>query len=342
MPRIAYWYREMSEYIEIDLRLLRERHEVEVTGCPSRWPRPLDTWRKVGRADVVVSWFASAHALLPALFARLRGRPFVIVVGGYDTACLPGIDYGHQRGGVRAGIAWAVLALATRVVAISPFTVREAAALGVPADRTAMIPLGLDPARYACDAAREPDLVITTGGVNRSNLSRKGLEPFVRAAALRPELRFVVVGAWMDDAIDHLRSIATPNVTFTGRVSHEDKVRWMTRAACAVQASRHEAFGLSLAESMLCGAVPVVTDAGALPWVAGGTGEVIADATPEAIAAGLDAARARGGSAHRAARTHVLEQFTVARRREGLERLLDDALGAHPVEHAAPRAREAA
>ena len=31
MARIAYFYRELSEYIEIDLRALSERHTVSVT-----------------------------------------------------------------------------------------------------------------------------------------------------------------------------------------------------------------------------------------------------------------------------------------------------------------------
>ena len=334
--RIAYFYREMSEYIEIDLRALGERHALEVAGSTSRWPRPLATWRAVGRSDVAMSWFASWHALAPALASRLRARPFVVVVGGYDTACLPGIEYGHQRGGFKALVARAVMALATRVVAISPFTVREARALGVPASRLVLVPLGLDPARYASGVAREPDLVITTGGVNRSNLTRKGLESFVRAAALLPELRFVVIGGWSDDAIEHLRAIAGPNVAFTGRVPHEDKVRWMSRAAIAVQASQHEAFGLSLAEGMLCGCVPVVTDAGALPWVAGGTGAVVSTQEPRSIAEGVRAALALGPAAGRAARERVLAEFTVEARTARLEALLAGVTGRSAGEPGAP------
>ncbi len=329
MARLAYFYREMSEYIEIDLRLLRQRHDVVVTGCPSRWPRPVATWRTVAAADAVMAWFASWHALWPATCARLQGKPFVIVVGGYDTAALPGIAYGHQRGGLRRLVARAVLALATRVLAISEFTVREVRALGVPDDRVSLVPLGLDPERYDAGEERDPGLVVTVGGVNRSNLTRKGLEPFVRAAALLPQARFVVIGAWMDDAIAHLRTIATPNVHFTGRLSHGDKVDWLARAAAIVQPSQHEAFGLALAEGMLCGAVPVVTDAGALPWVAGDSGVVTASAAPEALAQAIARALALPADAGRRARARVLESFSLARRDAGLEAVLS-AAGVRP------------
>lgn len=323
MARIAYYYREMSEYIEIDLRRLGERHSLTVVGAPTRWPRPLATWREVAGSDVIMTWFASWHALTPALCARLQGKPFVLTVGGYDTACLPGIGYGHQRGGPKAWLARLLTHLATHIVSISDSTRGELEAMGAPLDRVVQIPLGLDPARYRCEPAREAGLVVTTGGVNHNNLSRKGIEPFVRAAAHAPECRFVVIGAWMDDAVELLRAVATPNVTFTGRLSHEDKVAWLARAEVVVQASQHEAFGLSLAEGMLCGATPVVTRAGALPWVAGGTGVVIERQAPSTLAAGVRAARALGRAAGARARARVLESFTEDRRAEALHALLD-------------------
>lgn len=339
MARIAYYYRELSEYIEIDLRRLGERHTLTVVGSANRWPRPLATWREVAAADVVMSWFASWHALTPALCARLQRKPFVLTVGGYDTACLPGIDYGHQRGGVKQWLARLVMRLATRIVSISESTEAELTSLGVSLEQVVRIPLGLDPTRYACEDTRESGLVVTTGGVNHNNLRRKGLEVFVRAAALAPECRFVVIGAWMDDAIELLRALATPNVEFTGRLSHADKVAWLARAEVVVQASQHEAFGLSMAEGMLCGAVPVVTRAGALPWVAGGTGVVIERQAPASLAAGVRAARALGADAGRRARSRVLDEFTEDRRAASLLTLVDGLTT--PMPTIAPPAHEA-
>ncbi len=326
MARIAYFYREMSEYIEIDLRRLAERHVVSVVGTPSRWPRPLATWREVSSVDVVMSWFASWHSLAPAVCAKLQRKPFIVTVGGYDTACLPDIGYGHQRGGVRRWIARLVMRLATRIVSISEATTREVAEAYPRLSSITQIPLGLAPGRYASSETREAGLVVTTGGVNHNNLKRKGLEAFVRAAAHAPECRFVVIGAWMDDAIELLRAVATPNVHFTGRITHEDKVAWLSRAEVVVQASQHEAFGLSLAEGMLCGATPVVTRAGALPWVAGGTGVIIERQAPSPLAAGIRTARALGASAGQLARTRVLECFTEDRRAAALHELVELAL----------------
>ncbi len=337
MSRIAYFYRELSEYIDIDLRALAREHDVTVTTWGSRWPQPLRTWQIARAHDVGMSWFASWHALLPALCFRMAGKPFVLTVGGYDTACLPGIDYGHQRGGFKSLIARAVMNLATHVVGISDFTMRELQVLGVDKHKCSMVPLGLEPARYAHSAEREAGLVITTGGVNRSNLTRKGLETFVRAAALVPEARFVLVGPWMDDAAAHLRVVATSNVTLTGKLSHADKVAMMWRADVVVQASRHEAFGLSLAESMLCGAAPVVTNAGALPWVAGDAGVVVESQDPAVVAAGIRAALAHSRESGARARARVLAEFTLERRAAALGALLAQATGRPAPAFAASR-----
>ncbi len=323
MARITYFYREMSEYIQIDLDLLRERHDLTVIECRSRWPRPLRLLRLVRSSDIVMSWFASWHSLLPALACRLLGKPMLVTAGGYDTATGTESGYGAARGWFKRLVTRLTMRLATRLVVVSQFARREALAAGADLAKLVVVPHGLEPARYLDPGVAREELAVTVGGVNTSNLTRKGLESFVRAAARLPQLRFVVVGAWMDGAIDRLRGIATPNVTFTGRVSHEEKVAWLWRARIAVQASRHEAFGLSLAESMLCGAVPVVTDAGALPEVVGDTGVIVASQDPDDLADGIRRALGLGPHAGQRAQDRVRSRFTIDQRRA----LLHDVVG---------------
>ena len=327
MARVVYFYREMSEYIQIDLDLLRERHDVTVIECRSRWPRPLRLLRLVRSSDVVMSWFASWHALFPALTCRLLGKPMVLTVGGYDTATGTASGYGAARGRFKRLVTWLALRLATRLLVVSQFARRDALAAGADPAKLVMVPHGLDPARYADPGMEREDLAVTVGGVNTSNLTRKGLEPFVRAAARLPQVHFVVIGAWMDGAIDRLRLLATPNLTFTGRLSHEEKVAWLWRARVVVQVSQHEAFGLSLAEGMLCGAVPVVTDAGALWEVVGDTGVIVASQDPETIAEGVRRALTLGAGGSKRARERILACFTIDRRRALLHGLVEQATG---------------
>jgi glycosyltransferase involved in cell wall biosynthesis len=284
-------------------------------------------WQAVRRCDVLFCWFASRHSLLPALAGRVLGRPVVIVVGGYDTANMPQIAYGHQRGGLRKYVARATMTLATGLIVHSRYICAEAVReAGVPAKKLAVVYLGLpsaDAAPGEGGAAREADLVLTVGNVDRANLHRKGLEPFVQAAALLPHLRFVLVGEWLDGAIDDLRAIAPPNVTFTGRLCEAELHDLFGRAAVYVQASAHEGFGMALAEAMAAGCAPVVTRAGALPEVVGDAGVYAASADPGALATAIEHTLAAGRLLGEAARAHTAQSFTLECRARALAAVLE-------------------
>ena len=166
-------------------------------------------------------------------------------------------------------------------------------------------------------------LVVTAGNVDHTNLQRKGLEPFVRAAALLPDIPFVLIGRWQDNAIHHLRSAAPSNVRFTGWVSDEQLYSYFARARVYLQASRHEGFGLSVAEAMLCRCIPVTTRAGALPEVTGDAGVYLNSQEPNAIADGIRRAFASDYELGQRARERILLNFPVAKRKLQLFDLID-------------------
>ena len=124
---------------------------------------------------------------------------------------------------------------------------------------------------------------------------QKGQLPFVEAARLVPDVRFTFAGKWLDESVEELRARAGENVEFTGWLSDEDLHAAYRRAAVYVQASRHEGFGLAVAEAMLAGCVPVVMNVTAMPEVVGDAGVLIESQEPDA-GGGRGAARARAGA----------------------------------------------
>jgi glycosyltransferase involved in cell wall biosynthesis len=141
-----------------------------------------------------------------------------------------------------------------------------------------------------------------------------------------PDVRFLLAGRRCDDGIDELRRLATPNVEFLGFLPDDELFRLYARASVYVQASLHEGFGLSVAEAMSAGCIPVVTRAGALPEVVGPAGVYATSANPRAVAEAVRQALALGEEARVAACARVVTEFPMDRRRTALNGLIDAAL----------------
>jgi glycosyltransferase involved in cell wall biosynthesis len=324
LARVLLVYSSFPRFVRIDRDLLAERYEVDEYAQPGSAARPREIARKVLRADVLVVWFAGQHALLPLLVAKVLRRPSLLIVGGFDTAAMPEIGYGYQQGGARRQLARTCMRLATRLMTNSEYSRREL--LQNAGFEATVVYHGVPDPFGALPEGPRDRLAVTVSNVARIALERKGLRPFVDAAAYAGDVEFVLVGAWLDDAADMLRARAAENVRLTAGLSDEELDELLRRASVYVQASRHEGFGLSLAEAMLAGCIPVVTDAGALPEVVGDAG-VVVEAEPSAIAAGVRQALELGLEQRAAARERIVTRFPLQVRRDGLLALVDELSG---------------
>ena len=285
--RLLFVHSRKASFVAIDREILAERYEIEDLYQPGRWPNPLKVIGGVLRADVVFGWFASWHTFFPITLAWLLRKPSVLIIGGFDTR-----QHARHRLRLPAG---------------------RPAALGEPLDhaarRAADHQLELQPQRdraQHADPGRTGSPSSTTVCPTRSATPRRTRSawpsPSARSTAARssrrascrssqaarelPDVRFVLAGKWLDDAVEQLREAAPENVEFTGWLSDEDLLALYRRAAVYVQASRHEGFGLAVAEAMLAGCVPVVLNVTAMPEVVGDAGVLIDSQGPEEVADG--------------------------------------------------------
>jgi glycosyltransferase involved in cell wall biosynthesis len=327
--RVLFVHNHPAKFVQQDLALLREKYDVQEWYQRTRAVNVAALTRALTTSDIVVGWFASWHTFLPTLLARALHKPSLLIVGGYDTAAMPDIGYGSQRGGIKQLVARMAMRGASSLIAFSEFSRQQAICnAGVDPKRICKIYLGVENCTNELPRVKEP-LAITVGNVNEGNLKRKGLEPFVRAAALLPGTLFILIGAHLDGAIEQLRAIATPNVEFTGRVTQTILCDYLARAKVYVQASLHEGFGLSVAEAMLSECTPVVTRAGSLPEVVGDTGIYLDSVQPQAIADGLQQALALEPCWGQRARERIVREFPLERRRDQLYALVDRTLNAY-------------
>ncbi|MGH9875240.1 MAG: glycosyltransferase [Pyrinomonadaceae bacterium] len=330
MGKILFIHNALTEFVRLDLEELRKHYDVTEHFEKSRYVNPAALWRQVREHDLVFGWFASWHTFLPMLMASISHKPSVLIIGGYDVAKVPEIGYGHQRGGLKKWVSRRTMRFASQLVTNSLYSRDEAIKnAAVPVDQIRAFYHGVPDQFGVLPQGPRARMALTVGNVDRDNLLRKGHEPFVRAAALLPDVNFVLVGNWKDDAIEHLRSIATPNVTFAGRVSNDALLDYYRQAAVYVQPSLHEGFGLSVAEAMLAGCVPVTTRAGALSEVTGDCGVRLSSPDPAEIAQGVQAALAFPDATRAAIRDRILEEFPMSRRREQLRQLIEPFMNGH-------------
>jgi glycosyltransferase involved in cell wall biosynthesis len=250
-----------------------------------------------------------------------------LIVGGFDTANMPDIGYGHQRGGLRRHASLWIMRRAGRLVTNSDYSLSEIARnTPIPPERVTVIHHGV-PDPFGEPLEERERVALTVGAIDRTTLVQKGQVPFVQAAAELPDVAFVCAGKWLDDSVERLRALAPANVELTGWLSDEELRERYRRAAVYVQASRHEGFGLAVAEAMLAGCVPVVMNATAMPEVVGDAGVLIESQRPADVADGVGRALALGPEAVRRARQRIRMRFPLERRREGILRVVEEALG---------------
>jgi glycosyltransferase involved in cell wall biosynthesis len=328
--RILYVHSRKASFVAIDREILAERYEVEDWYQPGRRPNPIGLIPAVLRADLVFGWFASWHTFFPITLAWLLRKPSVQIVGGFDTASMPDIGYGYQQGGLRRWASRWIMRRASRLVTNSHYSRSEIAAnTPIRPGEVTVVHHGVPDPFGPLDAGRARErLALNVGAVDAGTLVQKGQLPFVEAARLLPDVRFVLAGKWLDDSIAQLRAVAGPNVELTGWVSDEDLRDLYARASVYVQASRHEGFGLAVAEAMLAGCVPVVMDVTAMPEVVGGAGVLISSQAPDAVADGIRQALELDDGAHAGARRRILDEFPIEIRREGILRVVGEALAA--------------
>lgn len=131
-----------------------------------------------------------------------------------------------------------------------------------------------------------PYLLYVGNHLPHKNL-RQALMAFAASGCAR-DLRFLLTG----DPNHELLQLATAlgiaqQVFFTGRVAEADLPSYYRGATALVLISRHEGFGLPVAEAMACGTPVIAANATSLPEVAGGAAVLVAPDRLEEIAEGM-------------------------------------------------------
>lgn len=327
-PKIFATYLHPSSFVIQDFETLEAAFDVHRCAVP-RLRRGIPGLGALASADILLCWFGSVRFLPYTLFARLLGKPVIVIAGGYDVAAESSIDYGNMRGGLTRLFGRLLFRLATLVVAFSEASRRELERnAGVPRARSRLILLGFDverPSEPVASGAKRA-MVLSVGIIDETTIYRKGFLTLARMSKLLPDVPVVFVGRHEPAARDKLEEVAGANVRFTGFVSAAELDTLYRDAAVYAQPSVHEGFGCAVAEAMLYDCVPVVSDRGSLPEVVGSCGYFAPPDDPTALADVVRQALTRGVTGDETPRQRIQRLFPVAARRTHLLALIEEVL----------------
>jgi glycosyltransferase involved in cell wall biosynthesis len=195
----------------------------------------------------------------------------------------------------------------SHVVATCTDEVFELRRMGLPGDRAAIVPCGVDTAGFTPHGPVAPRSDRPRLLVLGRLVERKGQDDAIRALAAVPDAELVVVGGPpageldRDPEVRRLRSVAAAagvadRLVFTGSVPRDDVPGWVRSADVVLAVPWYEPFGITPLEAMACGRPVVATAVGGLvDSVADGvTGVPVPPRDPDALGRALAALLADG------------------------------------------------
>jgi len=317
--KILFVYNHDSTWTREDLSILKKYFDVE-TYFYKKDKRRKNIGKLVKESDIVFIWFASYHALKSTFLAKKYNKKVVTVASGYSVANVPEYKYGLAAKFYTRWIPKYIIKNSNAVIAVSESNQKEILEV-FPHENIVLIPHGFYIEKFKM-AKKKEKMVITVGAVDKTSIKRKGIDKFVKVADYF-DIPFLVIGKIKVD-IEKTFGKIPQNVKFTGFVPDEELLKLYQQAKVYAQFSFHEAFGCSVAEAVLCGCVPVVTNKYALPEVVGKYGFVVnywnEDEAVDKIEEALNSSQEIGERA----RERIIENYSMEKREERLKELMEE------------------
>lgn len=205
--------------------------------------------------DILHAIWADETGFAAWLAGRLLNVPVVVSVAGGELARLPG--YGLQSGSISRWLVAQSLTRANVVIAPCRYAADLIASAGLQPHRLDIVPLGVDTELFSpLPVAPNANRLVAVGSLTRV----KGHDRLLQALACLPGVELDIAGE--GPLLPELQALAASlniqdRVTFRGPVVHDNLPGVYRSAALHVLTSRHEAFGMVVAEAAACG-IPTV------------------------------------------------------------------------------------
>ncbi len=277
MKVLVVYYGNKTTFIQRDIDILSKHFDVDEISIKKA--KDLFTLaKKIKNSNVVFIWFAGKHAGISVFLAKLFRKKSIVVVGGYDAAKVPEINYGLWAVGSFGDKMLAKYALkkANKVIAVSKNLVDNLRKYAKIKREILVVPTGYDYSFWTLNNAEKEDLVLTVALINREErIKLKGIDLFLKVAKNCPYLEFLIIGVKKEMRGKIEKFIESKNVKILPPLPPYELRKYYQKAKVFTLLSLSEGLPNTLCEAMLCGCVPVVTNVGAMPEVVGEYGFIV-------------------------------------------------------------------
>lgn len=301
-------------FIEDDVEIISEFADTTLWNTAEKGLFNHQLVNEINRCDIIYCWFASIHSFLPALLAKLTNKKLIIVSGGYDTANISDINYGHAGHPVKKIISKTILSLADRIIVNSNHSKDDVLSFIPHVEPKLRVILHRIAYREPHQLPeRDEKLIITVIRLHSMNYIRKKVSLIKKVAEKMPDYTFVHIGHILEDAENLFYKNLPDNFQSIGFVPDDTLWNWYHKAGYLIAPSWHEGFGLTAVEALAGGCIPVISGSGAQQEVTLGLAHLIQSDDPETWAAELKSLEI--DSEERERRKQVVQQTYHKRKR---------------------------
>jgi glycosyltransferase involved in cell wall biosynthesis len=337
---VLVFYNHLSSFIKKDLEILSTQFNVQQHDFlpKSKLHTPLSflsqklfLLKNIWSADLLLVQFAGYHSFLPSLFAKLLGKPCLIVSGGTDAHYFPGIGYGNWQ---KKFLRWFTKVSFQLCMHIAPkhktlmrfdysYDKLEPNQQGIHARLPQLkapfteIANGYDAVKWYCAREKKRNTFITVSGAWEYHFQQqlKGIDLILEVADSFPDCEFIILG------VDDESRIQTKshNVKVLPEVKNEELINIFSECEFYMQLSMAEGFPNSLCEAMLCECIPIGSNVFSIPEIIGDSGFVLQNRNVDYLKKLIQQAlNADKDSLRKKARLRIADNYTLETRKEKL------------------------
>jgi glycosyltransferase involved in cell wall biosynthesis len=280
----------------------------------------------LSRANAVFVWFADYHSWLPIILARQFGKKSLLVLGGYDVACVPELNYGVFVRPFRGWCARRSIRNAHHVLPVTRAMLPDIQKqVGRITGALTIVPTGYSSQVWFPSGSKDEKMILSVAfGHDLARLKIKGLDLFADTAQELPDYHFVIIGL-QGEARHFLERRRIANLELLGPLSIELLRGFYQKANIYMQLSLREGLPNAVLEAMLCECIPVGSPVGGIPEAMGTAGFLIEERTTASVARILQKAVAQAPLMRTQARLYSQTHFSETLRQETLSKIIDQS-----------------